>query len=359
MTIRYSKSLRLSSLRIGNKLVGEKHPCYIIAEIGSNFDGSLIKAKKLIKLAKQAGADCAKFQSFLTKELLSPTGFKDKITFQAKWKKSVWNIYEDAELPRKWHKDLSRYADTLGIHFMFTPYDYAAVDILEENKTPAYKIGSGDITYLDFLKYIARKRKTILLPTGASTITEIRKAINIIKKEGNNNIILLQSVTQYPTPIDEANINAMVTLKKKFHYDVGYSDHSPGILIPIASVALGACVIEKHFTDNPKNLGPDHPHSLDPTNFSDMVKKIRDLEKALGDGIKKVEKSEKHTRIIQRRSVYTIKKIKKGERFDHNNIKCLRPAIGVSASKFNLILKKRAKKDLVPYLPLKENRDYN
>ena len=242
---------------------------------------------------------------------------------------------------------------------MSTPYDYAAVDLLEENKVPAYKIGSGDITYLEFLKYIARKRKTILLPTGASTITEIRKAINVIKKEGNNNIILLQSITQYPSPIDEANINAMITLKKKFHCNVGYSDHSRGILVPIASVALGACVIEKHFTDDLKNLGPDHLHSLDPANFTDMVKKVRDLEKALGDGVKKVEKSEKYTRIIQRRSVYTIKKIKKGEKFNQNNIKCLRPALGVSASQFDLILKKRAKKDLDQYLALKEKRDYN
>lgn len=348
----------MRSLRIGNKLVGGKHPCYIIAEIGSNFDGSITKAKKLIKLAKQSGADCAKFQSFLTKELLSPTGFKDKVTFQAKWNKPVWNVYEDAEFPRKWYKELSSYAKNVGIHFMSTPYDYAAVDIFEENKTPAYKIGSGDITYLEFLKYIAKKRKTILLPTGASTISEIRDAINVIKKEGNNNIILLQSITQYPSPIEDANIKAMVTLKEKFGYNIGYSDHSKGILVPIASVALGACVIEKHFTDNPKNLGPDHPHSLDPTNFTDMVKKIRDLEKALGDGVKKVERSEKHTRIIQRRSVYTIKKINKGEKFDHNNIKCLRPAIGTSASKFDSILKKRAKKNLEPYLPLKEKRDY-
>ena len=349
----------MRSLRIGNKLVGKNHPCYIIAEIGSNFDGSLTKAKRLIKLAKESGADCAKFQSFITKELLSPTEFKNKVTFQAKWKKPVWSTYDDAELPRKWHGDLARYAKSIGIHFMSTPYDYAAVDLLEENKTPAFKIGSGDITYLEFLKYIARKRKTILLPTGASTIAEIRKAINVIKNEGNNNIILLQSVTQYPSPMDESNIKAMITLKKKFNYNIGYSDHSRGILVPIASVALGACVIEKHFTDNPKKAGPDHPHSLDPSDFTDMVKKIRDLEKALGDGIKKVENSEKHTRIIQRRSVYTLKKIKKGEKFSHNNIKCLRPAIGISASKFESILKKHAKRDLVPYLPIKEKRDFD
>lgn len=348
----------MRSLRIGNKLVGGKHPCYIIAEIGSNFDGSITKAKKLIKLAKQSGADCAKFQSFLTKELLSPTGFKDKVTFQAKWNKPVWNVYEDAEFPRKWYKELSSYAKNVGIHFMSTPYDYAAVDIFEENKTPAYKIGSGDITYLEFLKYIAKKRKTILLPTGASTISEIRDAINVIKKEGNNNIILLQSITQYPSPIEDANIKAMVTLKEKFGYNIGYSDHSKGILVPIASVALGACVIEKHFTDNKKNIGPDHPHSLTPIEFSQMVSGIREVEMALGSSHKKVVTSEKDTRIIQRRSIFTITSVKKGEKLNKNNIDCLRPCIGLPASDFTKILNKHAKKDLEPYTAISKSDFY-
>jgi N-acetylneuraminate synthase len=333
--------------------VGKDQPCYIIAEIGSNFDGDFKKAKRLIRLAKNAGADCAKFQSFVTKKLLSKTGFNKKSTFQKNWKKSVWQVYEDAEFPIEWHKQLAKYAKKIKIDFMSTPYDYDAVDLLDEIGVSAYKIGSGDITFLDFLKYISKKGKPILLPTGASTIQEIKKAILAIKSTNNNKIIVLQSVTQYPSPIEEANILAMVSLRKKFGFNVGYSDHSPGTVIPIASVAHGACVIEKHFTDNNNNEGPDHPHSLNPQEFSLMVKSIRDVEKALGNGVKKIEKSEKNTRIIQRRSIFTVKTIQKGEKFSKQNIKCLRPATGIDASKYSSVLNKKATRKLKPFIAIK------
>ncbi len=339
---------------MGKKFVGKNQPCYIIAEIGSNFDGSIKKAKRLIELAKKSGADCAKFQSFQTKELISKSGFNKKTAFQATWKKSVWSIYENAEFPRKWHKELANYAKKLKIDFMSTPYDFDAVDLLDKLDVPAIKIGSGDITYIDFLKYVAKKKRTILLPVGASTINEIKNAINTIKPI-NKKIILLQSVTQYPSPIKDANILSMVSLGKKFGLNVGYSDHSLGITVPITSVALGACIIEKHFTDNISNTGPDHPHSLDPKSFSDMVNKIREVELSLGDGKKKVEKSEKDTRIIQRRSIFTIKNIKKGEKFTHENIKCLRPCIGLPPSYISKILDKKAKKNLNSYISLKIN----
>jgi sialic acid synthase SpsE len=339
----------LNTTKIGKKPVGKNHPCYMIAEIGSNFDGSLKKAKKLIELAKKSGADCAKFQSFLTEKLLSTTGFEKRVAFQSRWKKPVWEIYKKAELPREWHAELAEYARKLKIDFMSTPYDYEAVDLLDKIGVPAFKIGSGDITYIEFLKYIAKKGKPLLLPTGASTITEIKDAVDAVKSTKNNKIILMQSVTQYPSPIEDANILSMVSMGEKFGLDVGYSDHSPNMTVPIASVALGACVIEKHFTDNTQNQGPDHPHSLDPKSFSTMVLQIREVEKALGDGIKKVEKSEKDTRIIQRRSIFTIRPVKKGEKFTLENIKCLRPFIGLSAAKFSSVIGKRASRDLSAY----------
>jgi len=342
----------VKAIKIGKRMVGENFPCYVIAEIGSNFNGNIKKAKKLIELAKQCNADCAKFQSFLTEKLLSKTGFEQKSAFQSRWKKPVWQVYKDAELPREWHKELARHAKKVGIDFMSTPYDYQAVDLLEEIGVPAFKIGSGDITYLEFLKYIAKKKKPIILPTGASNIKEIKDAIAEIKSTKNNKIILLQSITQYPSPIEESNIKAMVWLKRKFGYNVGYSDHSSNIAVPIASVGHGACVIEKHFTDSRQNKGPDHPHSLNPKEFKLMVQLIRDVERALGNGIKKVEKSEKETRIIQRRSIFTVKEVKKGERFTIKNTKCLRPAIGLPASEFKKILTKRAKKDLKPFTTL-------
>ena len=344
----------MKNITLGKKTVGKNKPCYIIAEIGSNFDGSIKRAKQLMNLAKKSGADCAKFQSFQTSELISKNGFHKKTAFQAKWKKSVWDIYKNAEFPHSWHRELVMYAKKIQIDFMSTPYDFEAVNLLDNLNVPAMKIGSGDIDYIDFLKYVAKKNRPILLPVGASNLKEIKNAINSIKSI-NNKIILLQSVTQYPSPIKDANILSMVRLGKKFNLNVGYSDHSPGISIPLASVALGACVIEKHFTDDIQNDGPDHPHSLNPELFSEMVKRIREIELGLGDGKKKIEKSEKDTRIIQRRSIFTVKSIEKGEKFSHENIKCLRPAIGIPPSYFSKILGKKAKKNLKLDHPIRLN----
>jgi len=342
-------------IRIGKRNVGQGNKCYIIAEIGSNFDGSLSKAKKLIKLAKKAGADAAKFQSFITEELLSKKGFEKKLAFQTKWKKPVWDVYKKAELPREWHKELNQYARKVGIDFFTSPWDFKAVDLLVNLSVPAIKIGSGDITYLEFLKYLGSKKKPVLLSTGASTMNEIENAVKTIRSTGNKKIILLQSITQYPSPIEDANILSMVSMKEKFGLNVGYSDHSPGISVPIASVALGACVIEKHFTDDKNNEGPDHPHSLNPKEFSEMVKRIRETEKVLGKPNKKIEKIEEDTRIIQRRSIFAIKDIQKGEKITLYNVKCLRPFVGIPASELTDVLKKRAKRFIKSYSVIKNN----
>lgn len=346
--------MKIKPIRFKNRLVGENQSCYIIAEIGSNFDGSLIKAKKLIKLAKLSGADAVKFQVFTAKGLILKQGFEKKTAFQAKWKNSVWDTYKKAEFPRKWHKELNEFSKKIDIHFFTSPWDFEAVDMLDELNPPAIKIGSGDITYLEILKYIGEKNRPVILATGASTIKEIENAVRVIKSTGNQKIILLHSVTQYPSPIEEANLLVLGELKKKFQLNVGYSDHSSGSLVPIASVALGACVIEKHFTYNPSLPGPDHPHSMDPKSFAEMVNNIRLLEKALGDGIKKIENSERETRIIQRRGIWTIKPIVKTEKFNKYNLRALRPALGVSVIKYNSILGKRAKKKFSAYHVIKE-----
>jgi len=332
-------------IKVGKQNLGKGNPCYIIAEIGSNFDGSFSKAKKMIKLAKESGANAAKFQSFKTEQIISKKGFENKMTFQSKWKKPVWEVYRNAEFPLSWHKKLAEYAKKIGIDFLSTPYNYDALNLLKKINIPAIKIGSGDITDLEFLKSVGKTKKAIFLATGASTMKEVEDAVNIIKLTGNKKIVLMQSVTQYPSPIKDANLEVLNVFKEKFNLNVGYSDHSPGSLVILASVALGACVIEKHFTDNTKLKGPDHPHSMNPKEFAQMVNDIRIIESAKGDGIKKVEKSEKETRIIQRRSIFTIAKIKKGEKFTRKNIRTLRPFIGLPASDFNKILNKKAKRD--------------
>lgn len=345
--------MKIKPIRIGNISVGQGHKCYIIAEIGSNFDASFSKAKKLITLAKRCGADAVKFQTFRAEELISKNGFGKKVAFQSRWKKSVWDIYKEAEFPREWHKKLSIHARKNNIHFFTSPWDFEAVDMLMETNPPVIKIGSGDITYLEMLRYVGKKKKPIILATGASTLKEVKDAVREIKSTGNNQIILLHSVTQYPSDIKDANLLALQTLRKVFNLNVGYSDHSPGDLIALASVAIGACVIEKHFTDNPTLTGPDHPHSMDPKSFSNMIKKIRMLETALGNGDKIVTKSENETRIIQRRGIWTTKPIKKDEIFTKENIKALRPVNGIPASMMNKILGKKSKRDLKEYTALK------
>jgi N-acetylneuraminate synthase len=344
----------LKSIKIGKHNVGDGNPCYIIAEIGSNFDGSLAKAKKLIRLAKESGADAAKFQSFKTEKLLSEKGFEKKIAFQSRWKKPVWQVYKEAEFPRSWHKELNHYAKKIGIDFFTSPWDFEAVELLKKLNVPAIKVGSGDITYLEILKRIGKTKKPVLLATGASTMDEVAAAIKTIKSTGNKKIILMHSVTQYPSPIDEANVQVIKSLKKKFKLNVGYSDHSPGSLVVLTSIALGGSIIEKHFTLNSKAKGPDHPHSMDPKSFSKMVNDIRTIEKALGSGTKKIEKSEKETRILQRRGIWTVKNIKKNQRFTSENIQALRPVLGLSASKYQLIIGKKAKRSISEYEPIQK-----
>lgn len=337
--------MKLKPIKIGKKLVGNGYPCYVIAEIGSNFDGKISKAKKLIKSAKDCGADAAKFQSFKTELLLSKKGFQKKDSFQSRWRKSVWKTYKDAELPREWHQELALYAKKIGIHFFTSPWDFEAVDILSNLDAPALKIGSGDITYLGILRFASLKQKPILLATGASNINEVRQAINTIKSTGNNKIILMHSVVQYPSPIQDANVNVLKTLRQTFNLNVGYSDHSLGSMVVLASIALGACVIEKHFSLNPKSNGPDHPHSMDPKSFKKMIQDIRKLENAMGNGVKEPQPSEKETRILQRRGIWTVQNILKGEKFTADNIEPLRPSIGLSASKYKSILRKTAKRN--------------
>ncbi len=347
----------IKPVKIGSRYLSTNSNCYIIAEIGSNFNGRISNAKKLIKLAKNSGADAAKFQSFVPEKIISRNGFEKKMAFQAKWKKSVWDVYDEAKLPLSWHEELSKYSKSIGIDFMSAPYYYESVDMLVKLKVPAIKIGSGEITNIEFLKYIGKTMKPIFLATGASTMKEVEEAVRAIKSTGNKKIILMQAITQYPSPTTDANLKVMETFRKKFKLNVGYSDHSSGSLVILASVVMGACVIEKHFTANTTLDGPDHIHSLNPIDFKQMVQNIRLLESAMGDGVKKVENSERETQVIQRRGIWTIKKISKGELFNKSNIDVLRPILGISASKYELVIGKKAKRNFKEYEAIKE-RDF-
>ncbi len=338
-------------VRIGERWVGEGKPVYFIADIGSNFDGKLERAKLLADLAKEAGADAANFQSFLVPTIVSKKGFEDlgsQLAFQSNWKKSVYEVYSDAEFPREWHAELSEHCQKIGIDFLSTPYDLEAVDLLDSLGVPAFKIGSGDITWFAFLRHVTSKGKPVILSTGASTLAEVEQAVRVITGDGNENLILLHCVTNYPSHFENANIRAMDTLRTAFQLNVGYSDHTPGSIVPLGAVAHGACVIEKHFTDDRQRIGPDHPYAMNPTDFRDMVNSVKILEKALGSPHKRVTDEETETVVLQRRCLRAARPISAGEVITEDDIIPLRPAPveALTPECIDLVIGRKAKVDI-------------
>lgn len=346
----------LSVIKIGARLVGEGQPAFIIADIGANFDGDLGKAKKLALAVRDAGGDIVKIQSFLANKIVSGKGFASmKLKgVHGSWGRPVDEIFKEAEFPREWHKELADYCQSIGIAFSSSPYDFEAVDLLEEIGVDFYKIGSGDITWLEMLEYIAQKNKPMILATGASTLAEVDEAVRVIEATGNNNLILLQCITNYPSKIESANLNVLKTYKEAFDVIIGYSDHSPGDTVVLGAVALGAKVIEKHFTLNKEDIGPDHPHSMNPEEFAKMVKNVRNLERALGTGKKEVVEEEAETVIVQRRSLYAKNAIRQGEAIKREDIIELRPALGILPKHKPLIIGKKAGRNIEAGEPLKQ-----
>jgi N-acetylneuraminate synthase len=318
-------------IKIGKRLVGEDQPALIIADIGANFDGDLNKAKKLALAVKEAGGDVVKIQSFLADKIVSGRGFASmKLKgVHGSWGRPVDEIFKEAEFPRAWHKDFFAYCRKIGIAVSSSPYDFEAVDLMAKLGVDFYKIGSGDITWHEMLRYIAKKKKPVILATGASTLAEVDEAVNAIAATGNRNLILLQCITNYPSKIESANLNVLKTYKKAFGAIIGYSDHSPQDVVVLGAVALGAKVIEKHFTLNKKDKGPDHPHSMDPVEFAQMVKRIRQLESAMGSGRKFVVAEEAETVIVQRRGLYAKKDVVQGAIIKESDLDILRPALGL------------------------------
>lgn len=335
-------------IKIGSKLVGEGRPTYFIADIGANFDGSLEKAKRLALAAKKSGADCIKFQTFAADKIVSGPSFaKMKLKgIHGTWKKPIDKIFKEAEFPRKWHKELFDYCKKIGADFSSSAYDFEAVDLLDKIGVSFFKIGSGEITWYEMLEYIAKKNRPMILSTGDSTLAEIDEAVRIIENASNNKLILLQCITNYPSKIESANIRVLETYKTAFDIIVGYSDHTPGDVVVLGSVALGAKVIEKHFTLNKKDAGPDHPHSMEPWEFKQMVTRVRLLERALGSTRKDVVEEEFETVIVQRRSLHVKSNIKKGDTIKKSDIIELRPAVGILPKYKHIVAGRKAKTNI-------------
>lgn len=348
MDIMENKKTFPKTIKIGSKMVGEDQPVYFIADIGANFDRDLRKAKKIALVAKESGVDVVKFQSFLSDKIVSGPSFaKMQLKgIHGTWEKPIDEIFKDAEFPREWHKELMDYCKEIGVAFSSAPYDFGAVDLLEKIGVDFYKIGSGDIVWPKMLKYIAQKGKPIILSTGDSTLAEVDEAVRIIESTGNNKLILLQCVTNYPSKIESANINVLKTYQTAFNIITGYSDHSPGDIVVLGAVSLGAKVIEKHFTLSKKDKGPDHSHSMEPREFQHMVERVRLLEKALGSSRKNVVEEESETVIVQRRSLHAKCNLPAGHIIEENDIVELRPAVGILPKYKKIVIGKKFKKNI-------------
>lgn len=339
-------------IKINNKIISKDTPTYFIADIAANHDGKLSRAKKLIRLCAKAGADAAKFQHFKAETIVSDKGFKKlgKISHQSKWNKSVFETYKDASINFKWTKELKKECKKNKIDFLTSPYDLEYVDRVKKYIC-AYKIGSGDITWLEILKKISSKKLPVILATGAATLKEVKQAVNIILKK-NKKLILMQCNTNYTNSIENfkfINLNVIKLYQNIFGNKIilGLSDHTPGHTTVLGAVTLGARVVEKHFTDDNNRNGPDHAFSMNYKTWKKMVDETRILEKALGDGIKKIEKNELKSSKVQKRGIYAIKNIKKNQKFK-GNITVLRPVLKncLSANKFAWLENKKAKKNI-------------
>jgi sialic acid synthase SpsE len=318
-------------LHIGDRAIGEHAPTYFIADISANHDGDLERARALIQMAAESGADAAKFQNFRAPKIISERGFQaiaDNSSHQSNWKKSVLQVYREASLPWEWTEILKQECDDAGIDYFSTPYDLEAVDMLDPY-VPAYKIGSGDITWPEMLCKVASKNRPVILATGASDIWEVQVAVATIWK-CNRQLGLMQCNTNYTGSLDNfkhIHLNVLKTYAVMFPDVVlGLSDHTPGHATVLGAVALGARLVEKHFTDDDRREGPDHPFSMTPGAWREMVARTRELENALGEPVKRVAENEQSTVVVQRRCLRAARDLLAGAVLRRDMIDFLRPA---------------------------------
>lgn len=342
----------MPTLRIGEREIGGANPTYFIADIAANHDGDLERAVSLIHLAAEAGADAAKFQHFRAAKIVSKFGFETgpQLSHQSKWKRSVFEVYQSASVSWEWTATLKGACDAAGIHFFSSPYDMEAVDMLDAY-VPAFKIGSGDITWIEALEHMARKGKPLLLATGASDLGDVQRAVDAILSI-NRDLLLMQCNTNYTGSTENfryVKLNVLETFAAMYPQLVlGLSDHTPGHAAVLGAVALGARAIEKHFTDDRGREGPDHLFSLDRVTWRDMVDRTRELEYAMGDGNKVVQPNEKDTVVIQRRCLRAARDLAAGTVIRKGDLEALRPAPrdGIFPYQENLAIGRKLLRDL-------------
>lgn len=340
-------------IKIGKSVIGYNRPVYFVADIAANHDGDLERAKMLIHIAKESGADAAKFQNFKAAKIVSDYGFKNmggQQSHQSAWKKSVFEVYEDASVPDRWSSELKECCDKEGIEYFSAPYDFESIDWLDPFIN-VYKIGSGDIDWIESLVKIAGKNKPVLLATGAADLADVQRAVDAILPI-NKELVLMQCNTNYTA--DPENFNHIHLRVLETYHQIwpelilGLSDHTSGHATVLGAVALGARVIEKHFTDDNNRIGPDHKFAMNPKSWEEMVVNTRQLEKALGSREKFIAENEQETCVIQRRCLRAARDIKAGETITRDMIDVLRPAIkgAILPPEINKVIGTKTVKDL-------------
>jgi len=338
----------MKDIQIESKTIGANKPTYFIADIAANHDGDLGRAKELIYLCAEAGADAAKFQNFLAKTIVSDRAFKSmggQLSHQAEWKDSVYDVYDKASLPILWTETLRDTCVDAGIDYMTTPYDLSLIPILSEYVS-AWKIGSGDITWHEMIRALSLDDKPLLIATGASNMNEVELAMDVIL-ENKKDVVLMQCNTNYTASLENfkyIELNVLKEYKNKYpDVILGLSDHTPGHSTVLGSIALGAQVIEKHFTDDNDREGPDHKFSMNPKSWREMVDRSRELEYALGTGVKKIMDNEKESVIVQRRGLCASHNLDEGHFITSDDLVALRPCMndGIEPYKMNQLIGKK------------------
>lgn len=331
----------MTEITIAGRKVGQRYPCLIIAEAGSNHDRKLSQAHQLIDIAAEAGADAVKFQSFTAPKIAAMT--QDPVAqINFGGAQSLYELYRKIELPAEWQAELKEHASARGLIFLSTPFDTDAVDRLDRLGIPAFKIASFELVDLPFLRYVARKGKPMILSTGMANLGEIEEALAVVREEGLKEVALLHCAINYPAKFENLNLSAMKTMARAFQVPVGYSDHTLGISIPIAAVALGACILEKHFTIDRSLPGPDHGFALEPQELKAMVRGIRETEAAIGSPIKQVAPDELDHRKRGRRSLFARETIYAGSVITQEMIAILRPGVGIAPKYLDLVIGRKA-----------------
>lgn len=340
-------------IKLGNFVIGENSRTFIVAELSANHGHDINIAKETIKAAKEAGADAIKIQTYTADTLtIDCDNEYFKLNSGTIWDgRTLYNLYSEAFTPWEWQRELMEYANSIGLVFFSTPFDKSAVDFLEEIDVPVYKVASFEIMDIPLIEYIASKNKPIIMSTGVAALSDIEDALEACKRMGNDQIILLMCTSSYPAKIEDANLKMIPNMREKFEVEVGVSDHTLSITVPIVSVALGAKVIEKHFILDKSVGGPDSSFSLEPHEFRKMVEAVRDTEKALGKVDYSMNENKKNSRLLGR-SLFIVKDIRAGEKFTEDNVRSIRPGYGLAPKHLNEIINREAACDIKRGTPL-------